>query len=518
MRPRLLLCGVSLLGYCILTGMQPPVVRATIMAGVVLGGLWMDRIVNWPNALAAAALVVLWCNPSQMFDPGFQLSFGAVASLLAFVPRIRAVLEPRVSVRAMWLRRYVAVSLASTLAIWIGLWPALAWYFHLVSPISVLANLLLVPLVSLTVAYGTPLVLLGTIWAPVVTCTAGTMTWLVDGIVQLVQWCQAVPFGCWLVGQPSWWVIGGYYGLVMLTLLRSRLRWSPARVVLCWLAGIAVWVWGTIGVEWLASRWLEVTVLDVGHGDSIVIRTPNRQTILVDTGTRQAGQYTVVPFLHFKGWNTLDALILTHPDEDHVGGAIPLLGGVRVKRLLTNGFPATTHTAQAVFAGAEARRIPRAILAAGMRLTGAPGVEMLVLHPPDGFVPGTSPGSNDNSLVLTLHMRRMRMLLCGDLEEAGVPWVLRWGPVLGSTVLKVPHHGSALGPHGRRFLEQVHPAAAVISVGRLHGLPSAEVLEELRAVGARVLLTRRVGAVTIRTDGKRLLVSTFREPSAPLSP
>ncbi len=510
LRVRLVLSGLSLVGYCLLTGMQPPVTRATIMALVVLGALWLDRVINWPNTLAVAALVILGGSPAQLFDPGFQLSFGAVISLLVFTARLRTSCESTLPIQSDWVRRYVGISLASTLAIWIGLWPVLAWYFHLVSPISILANLVLVPLVSLLVSVGTVVLMLGVVVASVVTWTAGSLSWLVDLTVRCVQWCHQIPGGWWPIGRPSWMLIGGYYGLVALSLACRRLRLTVGWVIACWLVGLNVWLWSGVGAHVLASRWLEVTILDVGHGDSLVIRTPSQHTLLVDAGTLEAGRYTVVPFLQFRGWQKLDALILTHPDEDHVGGALPVLRRVHVKRLLTNGATGTTQIAHRVLTLVQARHVPTERLAAGMVFTGMPGVAITVMHPPPGWVPGTPPHSNDNSVVLKLTTGDVSVLLCGDVEEYGVPWLMAWGPALHSTVLKVPHHGSALGRAQRPFLEQVHPSLAVLSVGFLHHLPTKEVMQDLVAVGAKVLLTRRDGAITIRTDGTRLIVHTGR--------
>ena len=283
------------------------------------------------------------------------------------------------------------------------------------------------------------------------------------------------------------------------------------RIILCWLVGLNLWLWGMVGLRGLHSRWLEVTILDVGHGDSIVIRTPNRQTLLVDTGTHEAGQYVVAPFLRFNGVQRLDAVVLTHPDEDHLGGAIPLVQQGYVRRLLTNGFTVKTPTAHQVLDLANAASLRSDRLAAGMQLTGLGGMEMMVLHPPPQFVPGTASSSNDNSLVIKVTKGAVSVLLCGDLEERGVPWLMRWGPQLRATILKVPHHGSALGQWQRRLFEQVHPELSVISVGRLHHLPAAGVLRDLESVNSRVYLTRDYGAVTVRTDGKQLLVKTYRQ-------
>lgn len=535
LRPRLVLSAVVLGGYCVVTGMQPPVVRATIMAWIVLGAIGLDRVINWPNTLAAAALLILCVNPAQLFDPGFQLSFGAVASLLVFTGRFRAFLEPRLQFGPAWsphlfvgpkgrdsafqrskqvggwLRRYVAISLASTFAVWVGLWPVLAWYFHLVSPISIVANLVLVPLVSLLVGIGTVILMMGVMAQAVVRWAAPVLIWLIELIVGCVRWFHHAPGGWWPMGHPPWLLIGGYYGLLLFSLVRRIVRVPVERVLLCWLVGLNLWLWSRAVAEAFQSRWLEVTVLDVGHGDSIVVRTPNQQTLLVDAGTRDAGRYVVVPFLRFRGIQQLDALVLTHPDEDHLGGAIPLMQHSTVHGLFTNGFPAATRTARQALHLAGSRLVRQARLTDGMRLTGLGSTDITVLHPPAFFVPGTTPSSNDNSLVVKVTQGAVSVLLCGDLEEQGVPWLMRWGPALRSTVLKVPHHGSALGPWQRRFFERVHPELSVISVGRLHHLPVAGVLHDLQVLNSMIYVTRDHGAVTIRTDGKQLLVKTYRQ-------
>lgn len=510
-RPRLLLEAVCLLGYCGLTGLQPPVVRATVMAWVVLGALALQRPVNWPNTVAAAALVMLLWQPAQLEDPGFQLSFGAVVSLLIFTEPCRRVIEPLMPKLPDRLRRYLALSLASTLAVWIGLWPALAWYFHLIAPVSILANLLLVPLISMLVGTGTVIVLLGTIAPQLVQATAPAFGLGLDAAVGLVRACQQIPGGSWIVGQPSLALVAGYYALVLLTRLSSRWRLVPAHVAIAWLLAGNLAVWSGVAQTWRDSRWLEVTLLDVGHGDAIAARLPSGRWLLVDTGTPEAGRYVVVPFLQHHGVCRLDALVLTHPDADHVGGAEAVLQSARVRQLLTNGAIDDMPTYQHALQEAERRHVPIRTLAAGLRITDGANCWIDVLHPPASFVPNAAPGSNDNSVVLRLRFGDTSVLLTGDLEERGAPILLEQGSAIRADVLKVPHHGSALGPWSRRLFAQIHPELAVISVGRLHRLPAASILDDLRASGARVILTREAGAVTILMDGRRLVVRTFRQ-------
>ena len=511
-RLRLLIVAVGLGGYCLVVGLRPPVVRATLMAWIALGALALERTTNWSNILAAAALVMAWVDPSQLLDPGFQLSFGAVLSLLVFAARWRQWLEPHLEwVRPRWARRYVAISVSCTSAIWVGLWPVLAWYFFLVSPISMVANLLIVPLISVLVVWGAVGLIIATVAERFMGWTGPALSGLIDAMVVCVSWCQRLPGGHWYMGQPSGWLLLGYYGLMALSLLQRRLRWSTGRLLGCWLLAVNVWAWTAVASRAAASRWLTVEVLDVGHGDSIVVTTPGGHTVLIDAGTQEAGRRDVVPFLRWVGVRSLEALIITHPDADHLGGAIPVMEALRVKRLLTNGARDDTMAFSRVEAMAARRGIPRGILQGGMAIGEGTGLAIHTLHPPPGLIPGSEPGSNDNSVVLKLVRGEVSILLTGDLEEAGLPWLLAQEDALASAVLKVPHHGSALGLLSEEFIAAVRPELAIISVGRIHHLPAPSTLEALERVGAQVMLTRREGAVRVRTDGRSLDVTTGRD-------
>jgi len=510
-RLRVLVNAVGVGGYGILTQLQPPVMRAAIMAWVVLGARWGDRVVHWPTALSVAAAAMLLVNPRQLFDPSFQLSFGAVASLLALTGRVQRGLDPWLSRCPDALRRYAGVSLASTAAIWIGIWPMLAWYFHLLSPISMAANLVLVPLVSALIALGTSVMMLGAIAPMIMSWAAGVLSSLLCLIVGCVHLFERVPGGSWLIGHPSWAAIGGYYALLALSLAHRSLRLRPSWIIGLWLAGCNAWVWGSLAHQALERRWLTATVLDVGHGDSLVLQTAPHRAWLVDTGTPEAGEYAVIPYLRFHGIRTVDALILTHPDDDHIGGALPILRQTHVRRVLSNGTLASSQTGRCILRELAARHIAHTVVHAGLRLDGLRETAVAVLHPPETLVPGVAPEANENSLVLKITKGAVSLLLCGDLEEGAIPGMLAWDGMLASTVFKVPHHGSALGSHEITFFDRVHPAWSVVSVGRLHDLPKASVIRHLRATGSRVLLTRDVGAVTIRTDGQHVLVDTYRK-------
>ncbi len=509
---RLAVSAAALAGYCLLTGMEPPVVRATLMAWVILGALALDRVVSWPNTLALAAGVMLWINPAELGDPGFQLSYGAVLSLLVLVPRWQAWLEQRLAwIRVRWVPRYLAAGLSGTAAVWVGLSPVLAWYFQLFSPVSMVANLLLSPLLGLAVGFGTFCLLGAAVYAPVFSWGSGLLLGLVHAASQCVAWCHALPGGFWWVARPPRAWLAVYYGLLVLTLMRGRVGWTGGRIACCWAAAAVVAVWALVAGRVAASRDTRLTILDVGHGDCLLVRTPAGRTMLVDAGSADAGTRRVVPFLRREGITRLDALVLTHTDEDHVGGAAAVLGAVRVAHLLTNGVRGDTMSARNVRRIAQERQVPHTALSAGMRLSGEPRFAIEVLHPPRGLVPGSPPVSNDNSLVLRLVAGRVAMLLTGDIEEQGLTWLLAQRPAIRAAVLKVPHHGSRLGEPGERFFARVRPSLAVISVGEAHGLPAGETVERLRRLGALIRTTREHGAIQVRTNGERVTVRAFRQ-------
>jgi len=507
---RLALIAAGLGGYCVLSGAQPPVVRATLMAWLVLGAMALDRVISWFNILAAAALAILWANPSQLGDPGFQLSFGAVLSLLLFAGGAGRRLEAAFSLlRPAWLRRYLALGLGTTAAVWVGLSAVLARYFGIVSPVSMLANLLLAPLVTLLVWIGTAVLALGTGFDAIVRWSGWLLEGLLEATVRCVLWCHAMPWGSWHVGQPGLPLLLGYYALLACSVRWRRRGLRPGRILLVWTAGLALWSWSAAARGVAQSRWLTVDVLDVGHGDSIVIRTPRGATLLVDAGSEEAGRFRVLPFLRRAGIRSLEALLLTHSDADHLGGAEVLLEELSVARLLTNGARGDTLSARRLQRLADEQGIAQAVAAAGARLSLDSGVTIEVLHPPPGLVPGVEADSNDNSVVLNVTKGSASILLTGDIEEAGLAWLMGWVVLRGVHVLKVPHHGSRLGAIGERFFEAARPCAAILSVGRAHQLPAEETVQALRRAGATLYSTREDGAVTIRTDGRRVEVKTF---------
>ncbi len=279
---------------------------------------------------------------------------------------------------------------------------------------------------------------------------------------------------------------------------------------------------GFTGVLWWAAlfqnrnstgRSLIVTFLDVGQGDCAVIQAPSGRTLLIDAGPRlqrdDAGRRVVWPFLRSQGIHRIDALILTHPDDDHFGGAITLVNRLQITELFTNGMPSDSSLYQYVL-----RRARRQ----GSRLLSLRRDDMLqcgklviyVLNPPRNGFSGNGNSDNDNSLVLRLDYGKTRFLFTADAGHLAENDILASGLDLQCDILKVAHHGSN-GSTGERWLQAVAPKVAVISVGRHNrfGHPHAGTLYRLRSIGARILRTDRDGAIRCVTDGQRIRITPF---------
>ncbi len=276
------------------------------------------------------------------------------------------------------------------------------------------------------------------------------------------------------------------------------------RILLLLLLALTLAVWGAVWHD--AAGALTVTVLDVGQGDSILVQAPSGRTMLVDGGGRagkstrgyDVGREVVTPALMARGVRKIDVLVITHPDEDHIGGLQAVVEAVPVRMALDPMIPGASETYDELRAALRERKIPVFRAREGQRINLGDGIYADVLNPPEPLLV-TDSMDNDNSVVLRVVDGDLSVLLTADVDEAGAARLAAMGDRIRSTFLKVPHHGSA-NPARTPFFKVVHPRVAVISVGagNPYGHPSRETLRELEAVGAKIFRTDEDGAVTIR--------------------
>ncbi|MFA9461550.1 DNA internalization-related competence protein ComEC/Rec2 [Thiohalorhabdus methylotrophus] len=466
---------VGATAYALLAGLSLPTQRALIMVAVGLGAWLLGRPFHFPRALAMAALLVLLWSPDSLLGPGFWLSFTAVGAIGLLLSGPGAGWD-------RW-RRAAAVQLAVVAAVS----PWLAYWFGQVSLVAPLANAVAIPYFSFVVV---PLGLVGALaavlgLAELAEHAMAATGWLLSVAMHFLEWLETWPGVSWSLPRPGVAGVGLMLaGLGLLLKAPRPFRWlGPALV-----AAPLAWM----GPPDLPTGQARVWVLDVGQGSATVVETA-RHVAVVDCGPRfsatfNAGEALVAPFLHSRGWAAVDRLVVSHGDNDHLGGCAGLRERVAIRE--TAGAPA--GGGRVLNAGD------------GWRWD---GVRFRVLAP----APGGSAEGNAASRVLEVTAAGQRVLLPGDLEEAGERRLVRAGELREQAVVVAPHHGSATSS-SPAFVAATDPEWVVYSTGYRNrwGFPRPEVAARYARVGAAALNTATDGAVRIRL-GAEVRVNGYRQ-------
>jgi competence protein ComEC len=511
----------ALIAYAYLVGNGASVDRATLMAVVFFLGRAIDLRGPPLHTLVLAAGVLVLNDPLAIGDPGFLLTFGATAAILIAAPqlplrRLRRLLVP------------VAAMLVASASAEAALFPVGATLFSRVTFAGLALNFLAIPLMAVAQIAGMLVVPVFAV-APLAAVVIGWIAHLgADGLVRSADLVQIVPMVTWRVAPPAplalaVYYIGGTISWVLWTRYRARSRSSPsvlARRMRLVAGAAALGATGWILVEpwtWLTASGdgrLHVTFIDVGQGDSALIRFPHGSTLLVDAGglggspTFDMGDRVVAPVLRGVGVRRLNALALTHGDVDHVGGADAIVREFR-PREVWEGIPVPRSPVLrtvAIAAGAAGALWRNVQTDDRVRVD---EVTVIVRHP-NVAEWDRQRVRNDDSIVLELLWRDVSIVLAGDVgADAEQAMASRFRPAR-LRVIKVPHHGSATSSSDT-FVRALRPRAAVVSVGRRNtfGHPAPAVLARYEAIGAAIFRTDRDGAITVDTDGWSLNIRTF---------
>jgi len=539
--------------YALITGWQTPCTRSAAGLTLLLACGYFYRRRRALNALAAVALGFLIADPGQLFEASFQLTFLAVAFLGAFaVPLVQATSGPlargldglndrdrdmhlaprvaqfRIEMRLLaetldlpqWAIKFAARFLFFTYEmvmtsaiIQMGLALPMIVYFHRVGISGLSANAFVVPLLGVFVPLGFIAVLTGWAW---VAKLAAALLWLSE---RVVHWHTAIEPDWRIPTPPLWLAVAFSLALIAAALARGR-RWRIATG-----AALAVFLGLLLWEPFTPQTWpgdLEMTAIDVGQGDSILVVFPDGKRLLMDGGGIPAlgheqparldiGEDVVAPYLWNRSFHGIDVVALSHAHEDHIGGLPALVSDFHPRELWTGAMPDNplwrNLRERAVHDGVKI--VPQsapAHFAFG-------GAEIDVLAPFPDYVPADTPKNND-SLVLRIRYGRHSFLLCGDAERPIERRMIEENEIQHVDVLKVAHHGSHTSST-EEFLDLAQPAFAVISAGfqNSYGHPNRDVLERLAAHHTMTLRTDRDGLVTVRSDGRRLFLETNRQHS-----
>lgn len=488
----------TLVVFVSITGFEPSVLRAVIMAEVALLGKIISRETEVINSISIAVILLLLYNPYNLFNIGFQLSFAATLSLILFYQRIKDLISFKV------LPNIIADVAAATIAAQIGVLPISVFYFNKISIISIFSNIIVVPITGIVTILGCIMALVGQISTAISQLIGYANCVFLSFILFAAKLSADFPFAVVKLVTPSVILIIIYYAAVWFFLRYMPLKKVELKPVYC--LALCVILVVLVFTYTIFPRNLEVVFLDVGEGDSIFIKSFSGKTVLIDGGK---GNISVVPILFDCGVSKLDIVIATHAHDDHIKGLVPVLKGIEVETFLLPYYKNPKEFKELLDI-AKDRKIDSLMLKKGDEVILDDKTAIKVLSPKKDLQK-TITSLNNTSLVLKLHYKDVSLLFTGDIEEEGEEFLVRTEDDLKSDVLKVAHHGSA-NSSSCEFLDTVEPKAAIISVGKNRfGHPSFEVIERLKERGIMVYRTDRHGAVTLISNGKDIELKKYLE-------
>jgi competence protein ComEC len=479
--------------YAILTGASPSVIRAVLTIFLVLVMVkWQKQIKLAPlDAISLTLMIYVFFTPMILLDAGFQLSFSVSFAIILSAPGILAKYQKAISVM-------VATSIIAQLAAL----PILLYHFFEISFVSIAANLLYIPLFSFVFLPGLYLMFfIQVIFGGTPTISIHLFTKLITLANGLIDNLADLSFAQLVTGRPNLFILLLYLLIIFRVFLLWETGFKKGQVILLALVLFTfqnVWNW--------ANPVGEITMIDVGQGDSILIHYPfGKGTYLIDTGGTiqfreeewkkrakpyEVGRDVVVPFLKGKGVTKIDKLILTHGDQDHIGGVLNTLKEIKVSQIVMPAVADPSESELTIIKEAQKKGIQVVTVAEGSRWKNEDG-QFSVLSPEE-FYQGER---NGGSIALVARIGGLNWFFGGDLDQEGEERIIRKYPNLKIDVLKAGHHGSNTSS-SEKFINEIKPSIAWISVGERnrYGHPHNEVLKNLSSTN--IYRTDQHGAVT----------------------
>ncbi|EKN64382.1 ComE operon protein [Neobacillus bataviensis LMG 21833] len=497
--------------YVILTGGSPSVIRAALMIFLVLLTVkWKRHLKLLPlDAISLAFIFCLFITPLVIVDVGFQLSFSVSYAIILSAPHILT------GYKGNGVRMLITSVTAQLAAL-----PLLLYHYFEISLIGILANLLYIPLFSFVYLPGLyVLFFIQLLFGHTPQILISLFLKIIHLFNYLIGVLADFSFARFIPGKPNMVILIIYLFLLFAIFFIWETRtYSKKKFHLFLLAATLF----TVQPCW---NWLnpygEVTMIDVGQGDSILIHLPYRKgNYLIDTGGTisfaeekwrertkpfEVGRDVVVPYLKGEGITQIDKLILTHGDMDHIGGALSILTELKVKQILMPSVTEPSNTELAIIKEAKKQEIPVIKVSVGDRWK-VNKSEFLILSPEKNF----AGERNSGSIAFVAYLGGVRWFFGGDLDQEGEEKIIKKYPYLIIDVLKAGHHGSKTSSN-EGFIKQIKPKVALISAGEKNrfGHPHHEVLDRLKATNTTIFRTDRQGAITYRFYKEKGTFSTY---------
>lgn len=509
--PRTFLTILGLVAFLFLTGSPASVFRATIMVVVMLLIYMSNRSYNSLNALAIAALILLFINPAELFNPGFQLSFSAVLSILVVYP----ILCEKITTKNKMLR-YLLLFSAVSFSAQLGTLPFTLIYFQKLSIISLLANLLVIPIIGIIVGLGVITIFISSLSAFFSVYFASANMLSTDLLMAIVDFTGTQEFSYFYI--PNFSIVDGiiFYIFLSLTIYSTKKFtniWASS--VLLILVGLNLFFFMQLDdKQLLPDGKFSIVIIDIGQGDGILLKFPNGKTALIDAGnatpTFDNGERVIAPLLRRLSITQIDYGFVSHVDSDHYKGFLSLL---------ENGWIKEIYKPQIDTSLQKDIRFEKLIKGNNVKMNYYSKSKMIfdnlslyILNDTTNNV-YKSFGANNNSGVLKIIHGTNTFLFVGDAEyEAEKTMVNTYGQFLDSDVLKIGHHGSK-SSSSQMFINKVSPKIGLISAGLNNnfGHPVKLILDRYTKSNVTMYRTDLEGAIILQSDGELINKVNWRE-------
>lgn len=508
-----------MLQYGMMTGGSVSTLRAVTMFLIAMGARITGRIYDMPSAVSVTAMMILAESPAYLLDSGFLLSFGCVLGICVASERICALAGAK--------RKGTKV-FCESVALWLVTLPVMLKFFGEASLAGLVLNLAVLPSVVVVLAGGVAAMILGFVSIPtgrVVIFPARVLLFLYERLCELAgrsRWCT------WIGGEPEIWQITIYYAILIAVLLigqyikeSDQTKISRKQHILR-ISGIVLLILSILTLGKQSFRYsfktqtLQITCLDVGQGDGILIRTPDNKHYLIDGGSSsqsELGRYCLLPALKSMGISCLDGIFISHTDKDHLSGVQELLEymekgltTIRAAYLVLPGWTEPPEAWTDLASAAQKAGIKTVTGNAGNIIrSGAAAFEILW---PESTARGKD--VNEEAMVMELTYGDFRMLFTGDIGADTEKKLLSAGCLNDIDCLKVGHHGSGYSS-SEEFLKKVKPELSIISCSstNTYGHPSPETVKRLKDCGSQIEYTMKNGAIILETNGKNLRIRRF---------
>ena len=488
-----IVCIIFLLAFMAITNFTPSVTRACIMAILTLFSSIIYRKSDVYTNISVAALITLIFNPYSLLDLGFQLSYGGTIGIIIFIKRIQ---EKKSNSKVInYIKQMALVSIYANIIII----PIMMYHFNTVSFTFIISNIMASPILGIIVITGFLFIIASITVKPLTRLIAIFIKPILSILIKISQICSKLPFSNILVVTPYMFNVISYYAIILYC-IKSKKN-NKCKIIICLLIVLIL----TNFIIYIFPQKLRIFFIDVGQGDSTLIITPDKKTVLIDGGGSDSfdvGEKVLLPYLLDRRILKIDYVLISHFDTDHCGGILTIMEKVKVKNIIISEQAEHSENYERFKKLMIHKKIRLIEVKKGDKIKIGRYSEFKILFPTSRLL--SENPLNNNSIVAQFNYNNFKMLFTGDIEKLAEQQILKAEKAeIRADILKVAHHGSKTSSIPE-FIKAVKPKIALIGVGKNNtfGHPNQQTIKNLENIKCRIYRTDLQGEIIIKIDQK----------------